>query len=405
MQEMSKTRKLLFLTAILFTTVAMMGDCLVTPAADTIYKFFDNEAGVNAFLSAPTIVAMFASIFFGALSTKVDKKKILLFGAACFTISGVFGIAIPSLPYMIFMRCVLGLALGACNVTSVSIIAQTFIDEKQRSRYTSFITAGTSLCGVILTLISGALAQTFGWQSVFYIHLVGIIMMVLIIFFVPKCPPIKEEEEESVNLVIVEENRTKWPVHLVTLIASQFVWYILYGIIFFQISIYVVERNIGNEAFSGAMASTYSLVAFLFCLAFSFVYSKVKYACGLIYYGLFTVGFLIMLFGSSRFTTVLACVLIGMATGTALSYFAVRGSLIVPREKMSMAVTCYSACMGIGMGVSTYVAMGIKAILGVDTFVGMLPALVVIAGIGTVMSLVFVIKEKNHPSKYYIEEN
>ena len=79
MHEMSKLRKILFQTAILITTVAMMGDCLVTPAADTIYKFFNNEAGVNAFLSAPTIVAMFSSIFFGALSAKVDKKKILLF--------------------------------------------------------------------------------------------------------------------------------------------------------------------------------------------------------------------------------------------------------------------------------------------------------------------------------------
>lgn len=403
MKEMSKIRKYLFLAAILSTTVAMMGDCLVTPAADTLYKFFNNEAGVNAFLSAPMIVALFGSIFFGALSLKVDKKWILLFGAFCFTISGVLGILVRSLPYMTFMRCILGVALGACNVTSVSIIAQTFIDEKERSRYTSFITAGTSLCGVVLTLISGSIAEIFGWEAVFHIHWVGVIMMLLIVFFVPKSPPVKEKEEEmDENLVPSEENKKRWPVNLVTLIVSQFIWYNLYGIIFFQISVYIAERGIGNEAFSGTMASTYNLVSFASCLLFSFVYSKLKYACGLVYYGLFAVGFAIMLAGSGRLTTVIACLLIGCASGTALSYFAVRGTMIVPREKMSMAVTCYSATMGIGMGISTYTAMGIKSILGTDTFVGMLPAMIVIAAIGTLASLVFTLREKTHPSKYYL---
>ena len=404
MRDISGWKKFFFIGALLLTTIVMMGDSLITPASDTLYKEFQNEAGVNMLLSAPMFVAMFASILFGFLAEKNDKKALLLFGMLCFTVSGVFGVAVNSLPYMIFMRVILGIGMGACNVCTISIISQVFMDDTERSKYTSFVTAGTSLCGIVLTLISGGIAEVLGWRSVFYIHWIGIVIIALVVLFVPPCPPIKADDGgDGGDQVLVprEENRTAWPVHFVALIASQFVWYILYGLVFFQDAVYVAERGIGNEAFSGAMFSVVSAVSFCFCLLFSPVYKRVKRACPVVFFGAFALGFAIMLFFGSKVSTVLACVIIGMGTGLGLSYYAFRGTIIVPKEKMSMAVTTYSATMGIGMSISTYVAMGIKGILHTDTFISMLPVLIAVSLAGTVLAVILTVRDKSHPAKYY----
>ena len=405
MNAVTGWRKFFFIGALMLTTIVMMGDSLITPASNTLYNEFNNEAGVNMLLSAPTFVAMFASILFGFLSEKIDKKILLLIGTLCFTISGVFGVAVSSLPYMVFMRVILGLGMGATNVCSISIIAQVFVDETQRSKYTSFITAGTSFCGIVLTLISGAIAEMFGWRSVFYIHWIGIIILVLVLFFVPKCPPIKADDEDDDGIARIprEENIKGWKVHFVALVVSQFVWYALYGLVFFQVAVYCAERAIGNEAFSGAMFSIVSTVAFIFCLLFSIVYKRFGRGCPVIYYGCFAVGFIIMLAGTSKLTTILACIIIGIGTGTGLSYFPFRGTVIVPKEKMSMAVTTYSAVMGIGMSLSTYIGMAIKGILGTDTFISMLPVMIAIAGGYAVLEIFLAIRDKAHPAKYYID--
>ena len=155
MREIKGWGKVFFIGALLLTTIVMMGDSLITPAASTLYREFNNEAGVNMLLSTPMFVAMFASILFGILSERIDKKVLLLFGTLCFTVSGAFGVLIESLTYMIAMRFVLGIGMGACNVCTLSIISQVFVDDTERSRYTSFVTAGTSFCGIILTLVSG----------------------------------------------------------------------------------------------------------------------------------------------------------------------------------------------------------------------------------------------------------
>lgn len=406
MREIKGWGKVFFIGALLLTTIVMMGDSLITPAASTLYREFNNEAGVNMLLSTPMFVAMFASILFGILSERIDKKVLLLFGTLCFTVSGAFGVLIESLTYMIAMRFVLGIGMGACNVCTLSIISQVFVDDTERSRYTSFVTAGTSFCGIILTLVSGGIAELFGWRSVLYIHWIGIIIMVLVLIFVPKCPPIKEgsnEENDGRSLIPREENRQFWVIRFIALIASQFVWYILYGLIFFQIAVYVAERGIGNEAFSGAMSSVVSMVSFIFCLLFSVVYKRVKRACPVIYFGAFVIGFGIMLCFGSQITTIIACIIIGIGTGIGLSYFAFRGTIIVPKEKMSLAVTTYSATMGIGMSISTYVAMGIKFILGTDTFISMLPILILIALAATVLAVILTIRDNKYPGKYYLD--
>lgn len=408
MKEMSSAKKILFIGALLLTTIVMMGDSLITPASSTLYSEFSNEAGVNLLLSMPTLIATFASILFGILSTKFDKKALLLIGMICFTVSGVCGVMINSLPYMIAMRFILGVGMGAANVCTISIISQVFTDEIERSRYTSFVTAGTSFCGIILTSLSGAIAEIFGWRSVFYIHWIGVIIIILIIFNVPKCPPLKEnDEEKDDNSVQIprQENIKKWPLHFVALIGSQFVWYIMYGLVFFQIAVYVSERGIGNEAFSGAMFSVVSTVAFIFCLLFSIVYKYVKRACPVIFFGTFALAFIVLMMFGSKVSTIAACIIFGLGTGIGLSYFAFRGTIIVPKERMSIAVTIYSATMGIGMSLSTYVAMAIKAILHTGTFVSMLPVLSVVATVGAILSVILTINDKKHPARYYLEEN
>ena len=45
---------MLFIGALLLTTIVMMGDSLIIPAAKTLFAEFDDEIGVNSMLSVPS---------------------------------------------------------------------------------------------------------------------------------------------------------------------------------------------------------------------------------------------------------------------------------------------------------------------------------------------------------------
>ena len=336
-------KKKMFVVALLFTTLTMMAETPLTPASDILYKTFSNTAAVDLLLSIPTLIAMFSSIIFGFLMLKINKKYILTLGVICYCVGGICGHLIDSLAFMIGMRAIIGIGLGACNVSAIAIASDQSETEEERQKLTSYITAGISISAMLLTFLAGQLTNTFGWQSVFTLYWSGIPMLILVILFVPRTAPslsISEDASETDSSSEIKKIRIL-PFSLQMLL--EFFWFLTYGVVFFQISVYLSDCNIGNAALAGSMSSLTNFVAFFSSLAFPHFYRKYKYTGSFIHYLALCVGYIILWLFRTPATVVIACVLLGYGFGYSLSFFSIHLGQLVPRSKSSIAATAYSA--------------------------------------------------------------
>ncbi|WP_243721467.1 MFS transporter [Macrococcus bovicus] len=112
------------------------GFSIVIPVIPALVK----DMGLNAFhmgllLSIYSIASFIAAPFWGQLSDKIGRKKILLIGLTGFTLSFLtFGLFIDNLPMLYISRIIGGLFSGACFSTTTSIVADVTTSE-ERNRY------------------------------------------------------------------------------------------------------------------------------------------------------------------------------------------------------------------------------------------------------------------------------
>jgi MFS family permease len=237
----------LMMFAILMSTFAMQGDSLIIPGADEMFKYYQDDAFVNFLLSGPNLVSMFASIIAGKILQYVDKKKVLMLGVTLFLVGGTLGAAIESAPFMMAMRCLVGLALGFTNISAISIVTSMYIDENIRSRMVGILNGAMYGSAIILTAISGMIAEVYGFKAMFNLYGIGIILLLLIIVFVPKCPPdatpFKSDSADSSPASTVDESLYKgWSVRLFLLAVAYLTFQISYAITQFFNSVYAAEQ-------------------------------------------------------------------------------------------------------------------------------------------------------------------
>lgn len=406
----SKARNAFFLIALLLATFCMVPDLMVTPAANTIYGLYP-EGQVNLFLTIPSLISMFVSFAMVPLMMKFNKKILLVIAVVIYIIAGVFGAAVDNMGYMIFMRALMGFTLAMSLSSSMAIVSDVYQDEKRRSRFISYVIAGMSMAGIISTAVCGYLAEHFGWKAMFRFSWIGVVILILVAIFVPSCPPLKGEEAEKQatealgeNYIPNPENVNKWKRNLLILLLGYAIFDIFFGVIQFQISIYVAEKGIGAETVAGVAASMNSVGAFIGSMIFGFIYTKFKRSASMFHYLLLPIGFLILFLTASLPATFVATIFTGLAYGMAMTYYPTQASFVVPAESRSAAVGLVSAAMSVGLFASTYVSSLIAAIFRVDTFASKLPVAIIVLVIGFILTVIFALRDKKHPMQYYVNE-
>lgn len=390
---LSKNGSVLMMAALLTAALGMVGDTIITPGADAMFKYYNHDSFVNFLLSGPNLISMFAAIVAGFAMKYVDKKKMLLLAMGLFVIGGTFGGMIESEPYMMFMRCLVGVALGFSNVTAMTIVTVMYSDENRRSRMVGILDGGMFLAATLMTALSGFVIQGFGFKAVFYLYALGIISLLMIALFIPKSPP----ESEGVNVnsetdaeTFEKEHLVKnWKPKFVILCIGYFIFQTLYAITALMISVYTAETGMGGAAFAGTITSTLFIGALAASLMFGFTYPKLKRNTMLIPFACVVVGYGILLFVPKTVPVIIGCLLFGYSNATGLSQAMTRAGILAPANNASLAISIVSAVMGIGFFVSTYTVSAFKVIIGVDTFIGILPILFVISLVLLIAGIIY----------------
>jgi len=386
--NLTPVQSVLMMIALLSATLGMCGDALIIPGADQMFKHFENETFVNFLLSGPNLVSMFASITAGIIQRYVDKKIVLLIGMALFVVGGTFGTAIDSQAYMVFMRCLVGLALGFTNVTAISIITTMYADDNRRSRMIGILNAGMFCSGMLLTAISGWVCEMYGWQAMFYIYTIGIISIVLIMIFIPKIPAdIHIDENESQG---PESGLKGWKFKLAVMCVGYWIFQVSYAIIAFFISVYADETGLGGPAFAGQLTAALMGGALVASLCFGFVYPKLKRYALPMSMVLLVVGYTILIFLPSTVPVIIAVILSGYANANAFSQALMRAGIIAPAKSVSISVGITAAAMGFGFFASTFTVSLLKVIIGVDTLLPIMPIVLVINVILAIVTFIYI---------------
>ena len=400
-KEMTKGRALLFLIYLFLTNVAVMADMVIIPAGNGLYETFQNDAAVNFILSGPSFIMLFSAMLCGKLMQYLSKKKILVGAMVLFAISAILGGAVENVYYVLAMRVLVGISMGFVNAAAMALIAEVYVDEDKRGTIMGIFNATMAGTGAVISLIAGVFAVR-SWNEVFKVYWIAVPVIVMMLFFIPMTPPEGDQqagEEEG------SHTGSPYLMRQVMLMVSCFAYNLVYAVIYYQVSVLVAEQGYGNESIAALLSTLGTVGSCILCILFGTLYSKLKRATIIFGYAGLCISYLMLFLASSPVMAGIACTLCGASYGYGFSYFFLRCTVVVPKEKVSSSISMTTAIGGFGMFLSTYACTMLQKILGTTGIVSLLPVAIAVSGIGAVLSVICTIMDKKNPSDLSMQEN
>jgi MFS family permease len=395
--EMSKTKQILCLVAIMLTNIAVMADLVIIPVISNIYRAFpDDMQIVNYIISGPMLVIVGSSLLATFLLRVFSKKTVIVAGGVIFTVGAVAGVAINNVFFIALMRTLVGVGAGLVNVVAVALIADIYDDKTVRAKMTGYYNASMSFIGMAFSYISGILAKDGVWQESFKCYWAAFPMLIMLIIFIPSIK--RETIEETGGNAANREKTPKEPFgwRYWVMAASWLVMNIIFGAtVLYYLSAYIVENNLGDSSFTGLAASVKSIVGLLMGLGFGFIYSKLKRQTNTVCCLVSAVCLVIMVAAPSPISALVVGTIAGCAYKVAFSYEYVHGFEIVPVSRIDDAVAVTTAVYGIGSFASTYFVTLLMGIMKTQKATGTWAVPIVIFVLLAAVELITSIKEKS----------
>jgi EmrB/QacA subfamily drug resistance transporter len=168
--------------------VVGMDVTIVNVALPAIQHDFDASlAGLQWILDAYTLVVACLLMLSGSMSDRFGRRRVFQIGLGLFTTGSLLCSMAQNIGELVAFRAIQGLGASMLNPVALSIIANAFQEPKARARAVGVWGAVAGVSLAIGPLIGGALTQSVGWRSIFWINLpIGVAAVVLAARFVPE---------------------------------------------------------------------------------------------------------------------------------------------------------------------------------------------------------------------------
>ena len=161
-------------------------------------------AGLQWILDAYTLVVASFLMLAGSMSDRFGRRKVFQIGLAVFTVASLLCSRAATIEQLIGFRALQGLGASMLNPVALSIIANAFPNPKARAHAVGIWGAVAGLSLGIGPLIGGALTETIGWRSIFWINVpIGIIAALLAARFVPESKAARARAFDPVGQALV----------------------------------------------------------------------------------------------------------------------------------------------------------------------------------------------------------
>ena len=161
-------------------------------------------AGLQWILDAYTLVVASFLMLAGSMSDRFGRRRVFQIGLGVFTLGSLLCSQAGTIEQLIAFRALQGLGASMLNPVALSIIANAFPDRKARARAVGIWGAVAGVSMGIGPLIGGALTETIGWRSIFWINVpIGIIAALLAARFVPESKAARARAFDPVGQALV----------------------------------------------------------------------------------------------------------------------------------------------------------------------------------------------------------
>ena len=387
--QLSRPRLFLALAALFLSSMCTMGDLVINPIVVNVYEAFDDAPLwlVNLGITGPALVGLPFGLLAGYLCDRANKRTIMIAGFAIFTLSSVFGIVYVNVWYFVIMRLfATGVGWGITNTAAFAILADLFTDDTQHARYVGWYNACMSALGALLASASGFLAVG-GWVLSYRAYWLAVPVLAMLIAFLPSFPP-KTDTFERVEAVHGESRSSagalgramnaartdeggasrKWWVAIVPLTLQVFFVALLYYIILYLVGVYVADKGLGDEAFTGLLTSVLTISTAVGSITFGFFYKRLKnkvYIPGLL---AIAIAFFVLSWTNSQVVAAAILSVAGLGWAFYFCFFYTYCTELVPSAKNGMATSVVAASNGLAVSASSQTLSYAMATTGLLSF-------------------------------------
>lgn len=140
-------------------------------------------------MSVTALIAMFSSLFIGMLTSRIDRRRVILSFSILQVISSLLVSFAPNFFILMLGRVFLGVAVGGFWALSISI-AMRLVPEKYVPKALSIVYSAVSIATVISGPLASFLDGLIGWRYVFIlVAILGGISFIWQLFSLPSMPP------------------------------------------------------------------------------------------------------------------------------------------------------------------------------------------------------------------------
>ena len=144
-------------------------------------------SGLQWVIDAYTMVVASLLMLAGSMADRFGRRRVFQTGMALFMLGSLLCSVAPSVHGLVVFRIVQALGATMLNPVAMSIIANTFHEPKARARAIGIWGAVAGVSMALGPVIGGALTETIGWRSIFWVNLpVGAAAMVLAARYIPE---------------------------------------------------------------------------------------------------------------------------------------------------------------------------------------------------------------------------
>jgi EmrB/QacA subfamily drug resistance transporter len=187
--ELTRGRRRLVL-AICCMSILIVGldNTIVNVALPSIgSELHTTVSGLQWTVDAYTLVLASLLMLSGSMGDRLGRRRVFQTGLALFTIASLLCSVAPSLGWLIAFRMLQAVGGSMLNPVAMSIIRTVFTDARERAQAIGLWGATVGVSLALGPVVGGALVQSDGWRSIFWINVpVGIAALGLTVRFVPE---------------------------------------------------------------------------------------------------------------------------------------------------------------------------------------------------------------------------
>ncbi len=144
-------------------------------------------SGLQWTVDAYTLTIASFLLLSGATADRFGRRRVFQIGLVVFGLGSLLCSVAPSIGFLVFARVVQGLGGSMLNPVAMSIITNTFTVPRERARAVGVWGAVVGVSMALGPLVGGALTQTVGWRSVFWVNIpIALAAILLTALFVPE---------------------------------------------------------------------------------------------------------------------------------------------------------------------------------------------------------------------------